>query len=368
MLACFFFIRTCILKSLSLVLGLGALALSMNATAQVYFSQPNDFVLDRNCDAVSSIKKHSNASPLAAGQSFPALGTNREPNPTHAYLQIGSDKKWVELSCGHYSNAPASTIATQPRPTAPTANTCLPFFDNSNNPVKLKNGLADITPPAPAIDAFGQAINTACGLAGNKVSPDTFKQLMRNHPEVLARVKAFTQDKVFANRSAKTNTEDYLNDLTEAWFAVHAFEHIFCGEPEANGPIGGMHYVGRYVQLQQTGEACRMDNLRQNEVVPNVLYSMGAIMHFGNYTARSSIKGYGLTLSAEDLIKAVTRAFAENPTASRDKTTACLVPIQDDGYKFTAVFARRSVGIRTFYPDATPSPTDPACQQGINLN
>ena len=355
------------MKSLQIGLGLGAVALATSATAQVYFSQANEFVLDRACDAVTSIKKHSNVSPLTAGQAFPALGTNREPHPTHAYLQIGADKKWVELSCGHYSNAPASA-ATQPRPVPSPANSCLPFFDNNNNPVRLKNGLADITPPAPSIDAFGQAVNAVCGPAGNKVSAEDFKQLLRNHPEVLARIKTFTQDKVFANRPVKTNTEAYLNDLTEAWFAVHAFDHIFCGEPEANGPIGGMHYVGRYVQLQQTGEACRMDNYRQNEVVPGVLYSMGAIMRFGNYTARSSIKGYGLTLSAEDLLKVGTRAFAENPTDSRDKTTACLIPIQDDGQRFTAVFARRSAGIRTLYPDATPSATDPACKQGLSLN
>lgn len=354
------------MKFTSLSLGLSVLALATSASAQVYFSQTNEFTLDRACDAVTSIKKHNNVSNLAAGQNFPALGTNREPNPTHAYLQIGVEKKWIELSCGHFSNATNST-ATQPAPAAVPANACLPFFDSSNNPVKLKNGLADITPPAPAIDAFGQALNAVCGPAGNKVSPDEFKQLLRKHPEVLARIKAFTQDQVFANRPAKTNPEDYLTDLVEAWFAVRAFEHIFCGEPEANGPIGGLHYVGRYLQLQQTGELCRMDNYRQNEVVSGVLYSMGATMRFGNNTARSSIKGYGLTLSAEDLLKVVTRALAENPTDSRDKTAACLMPIKDDGYQFTAVFARRSAGIRTFYPDATPSSTDPACKQGLNL-
>ncbi|HPY40585.1 MAG TPA: EndoU domain-containing protein [Thiolinea sp.] len=356
------------MKSLQIGLGLSALAFAASASAQVYFSTPNEFILDRACDAVTSIKKHSNVSTLAAGQAFPALGTNREPNPTHAYIQMGADKKWVELSCGHYSNAPANTAATQPRPVTAPGNACLPFFDNTDNPVKLKNGLADITPPAPTIDAFGQAINAVCGSVGNKVSPDEFKQLMHNFPKVLQGIQAFTQNKVFANRPASASSEAYLNELTEAWFAVRAFDHVFCGEPEANGPIGGMHYVGRYVQLQNTGEACRMDNYRQNEVVPGVLYSMGAVMHFGNNVARSSIKGYGLTLSAEDILKAGTRAFAENPTDSRDKTTACLAPVQDDGYKFTVVFARRSAGIRTLYPDATPSATDPNCQNSINLN
>jgi hypothetical protein len=355
-------------KRFQLGLALSALTLSMGSvSAQVLFPQPQAFVLDRACDAVSSIKKQSNTQALAAGQSFTALGTNREPNPSHAYLQLGSEKKWIELSCGHFTNAAVANPATS-QPTPSAASNCLPFFDTLSNPVKLKSGLADITPPAPAIDAFGHAVNKVCGPAGNHVDPEEFKQLMRANPEVLQRVKSFTQDKVFANRPARASVDEYLNDLTEAWFAVRAFNHIFCGEPEANGPIGGLHYVGRYVQLQQTGEACRMDNYRQNEVVPGVLYSMGATMRFGNNTARSSIKGYGLTLSAEDLIKVGTRAFAENPTDSRDKTTACLVPIQDDGYKFTAVFARRSAGIRTLYPDATPSATDPACKSAISLN
>lgn len=355
-------------KRFCLGLGLALITLTLNTTyAQSTLSPPQEFVLDRTCDAVSSIKKQTDAMPLAVGQTFTAIGTNRADNPSHVYLKIGAEKKWVELSCGHYSSSTATTIVN-PQPTNGANRDCLPFFDNAANPVRLKSGVADITPPAPPIDAFGQAINNLCGAVGSHVNPNAFKQLLRNQPQVLTNLKAFTNDKVFANRPARANTEDYLNDLTEAWFAVKAFDHVFCGEPEANGPIGGMHYFGRYIQLQQTGEACRMDNYRQNEVVPGVLYSMGVIMRFGNNTARSSIKGYGLTLSAEDLLKVATKAFAENPTTSRDKTTACLAPVKDDGKQFTVVFARRSSGIRTIYPDATPSPTDPACKQGISLN
>ncbi|MEZ5477065.1 MAG: EndoU domain-containing protein [Thiolinea sp.] len=94
-----------------------------------------------------------------------------------------------------------------------------------------------------------------------------------------------------------------------------AFTHVFCGEPSLGGPIGGLHYVGRYLQLQQSGAICRMDNLRQNEVPDR-----GDLFDGRDHTypeqgmARSSIKGYGLTLSAEDiLLKAATYAFVNNP-------------------------------------------------------
>jgi hypothetical protein len=64
----------------------------------------------------------------------------------------------------------------------------------------------------------------------------------------------------------------------------------------------------------------------------------------------------------------VTRAFAENPTASPE-SAGCLLEVSDDGHDFTAVFVRRASGIRTFYPDATPNgpgeQQNPACARRI---
>jgi hypothetical protein len=218
------------------------------------------------------------------------------------------------------------------------------------------------------LNAFDKAVDEVCGKPGKVVSANEFRDLLHTNPDVLKRIQNFTAGKVFADRPAATSTDAYLNELTEAWFNVQAFNHIFCGEPKANGPVDGLHFIGRYVQLQQSGEACRMDNYRQNEVVPGVLYSMGMIVHLPNGgTARSSIKGYGLTLSAEDILKSATKAFSENPTSSQS-STACLLPTTDDGKSFTSVFVRRYNGIRTIYPDATPDTRkNPACKAAVNL-
>jgi hypothetical protein len=79
------------------------------------------------------------------------------------------------------------------------------------------------------------------------------------------------------------------------------------------------------------------------------------------------VKGYGLTLSAEDIFKVATRAFAENPSRS-DSSQGCLLAVEDDGKRFTTVFVRRRKGIRTFFPDATPNTgRDPACVAAILL-
>jgi len=177
---------------------------------------------------------------------------------------------------------------------------------------------------------------------------------------------------VVAARGVRGATRDYLEDLTDAWFAIAAFDHIFCGEPAANGgKIGGLHFHGRYLDLQKEGSACRMSNYAQNEVVPGVIYTMGVMMKNASGTfVRDARKGYGLTTSAEDIFKIVTRAFAENPTTSSE-STGCLLPVTDDGQRFTAVFVRRAAGIRTFYPDATPNARgttqNPPCAAEITI-
>lgn len=262
--------------------------------------------------------------------------------------------------CGH--SEPQNLLSQR-------GNKCLPFFDDVDNPVKVKvGGNVDISPPAPALNAFDQAVNTTCGKAGKVVSRDEFKGLFQQHPDVLQRLMAFTGNKVFADRPARSEPAPYLQDLTDAWFNIKAFDHIFCGEPGEEGKIGGLHFHGRYLQLQQSGEACRMNNFRQNEVVPGVIYTMGVEMLTADgQIARHSTKGYGITLNAEDIFKIVTRAFAENPTPSRD-STACLLPVTDDGKQFIAVFVRRANGIRTFYPDATPSRDEPSCTQAISTD
>ncbi len=345
---------------------------SMQALAETRFPQPRKFIVTHTCEAYTSLKKQNNASGLRLGSAYLAYAENKDANATHALIDVDNHNtnKWVALSCGHYADTPNSANAVPaPEPRTPPSNQCLAFFDNENNAVKLKDGqAADITPPAPSLNAFDKAVDEVCGKAGKTVSANEFRELLRAHPDVLKRLQSFTAGKVFADRPAASSSEVYLNELTEAWFNVQGFNHIFCGEPKANGPVDGLHFMGRYLQLQQSGEACRMDNYRQNEVVAGVLYSMGMIVHLPNGgTARSSIKGYGLTLSAEDLLKSATQAFSDNPTTSQ-ASTACLLPMRDEGKTFTSVFVRRYNGIRTFYPDATPDTRkNPPCKAAVSL-
>ena len=344
------------------------LAEAAPAVAQEFFAARREFRLTKACDATRTIRTAADPKPQAAGAVVEARGLNRRNSPTHVFVLVERENRWIELSCGEFADGEAANDLgdTDARPAR-----CLAFFDDVANPEDTKTGRADVSPVKPELNAFDKAINATCGSPGKSVSLDEFKAMMLAHPAVLERVKAFTGGKVFADRPARRSNGDYLADLTEAWFAVKAFDHIFCGEPNpraSEGKIGGLHFAGRYLQLQEAGQACRMANFRQNEVVPDVIYTMGVVMqNASGQMVRDARKGYGLTMSGEDILKAATKAFLENPTPNSE-STACLASVTDDGKQFTTVFVRRKAGIRTFYPDATPDTRrNAACAAPVRL-
>lgn len=352
-----------------------AAAICGPAAAQTLFETAREFVLDRQCDAYRSFKKATGATPLEISRHYPGRGVNRPDNPSHVFIRVGEQSLWVDLACGHFADGDGAVAAPAPAAGERTAGgpACLPFFDDVDNPVPRPlrvGGKADITPPPPPLDAFDKAVMAACGPAGKSVTRDEFKALMLAHADVLARLKAFTAGRVFADRPQRFATESYLDDLADAWFDVKAFDHVMCGQPGEGGRIGGLHFAGRYLQLQQSGEACRMANYGQNEVVPGLIYTFGAEIRTATGTWRHSTKGYGYTLSAEEMIKAATRALAENPTESSE-SRGCLLSLTDDDRPLVIVFVRRAQGIRTFYPDATPNSRgdkpSPPCAAPVSL-
>ncbi|MGH7999781.1 MAG: EndoU domain-containing protein, partial [Brasilonema sp.] len=230
----------------------------------------------------------------------------------------------------------------------------VPFFDNINNPV---SGLAygspgDVTPSAPVPNSFDTAVTNLCGAPGTVVSRAGFQSMMQNNSTVLANIKQSVGGYLELGR---TTDAAFLEDLTDVWFNGEGFEHVFCGEPVQGGSVGGLHFVSRYVELQEKGLAGRLDNnTSREEVVPDAVYTIGVVMKVGSGTAQSSIKGYPYTLNAEEILSKASLGYKNNPNTS-STNMACHLSVTDEGKTFTAVFVRRDGGIRTFYPDATPS-------------
>jgi hypothetical protein len=338
----------------SILLGVGlSVQIADTVYAQTFFPTPKTFTVTKSCNATTSL---SGGSPVAltVNKGYVALGENKIPDGTHSRITVqGVGDRWVALSCGTYGtvNGGGNTGGGATLPSGTVA-----FFDNINNPVSgLKFGSpADVTPVAPPLNAFDTAVVNLCGAPGKVVSTNEFRSMMNANPTVLENIKAAV--------SPTSSTPDFLTELTNMWFNIKGFDHVMCGEPVAGGSIGGLHFFGRYVELQNKGLAGRLtNNLNNEEVLSGSVYTMGVKMKVGDSTSQSTIKGYGYTLNAEEILRVGSYAFKKNPTTS-STSTACILPVTDDGKSFKMVFVRRNNGIRTFFPDATPSTTDPACK------
>lgn len=232
-------------------------------------------------------------------------------------------------------------------------NQLLPFFDDVNNPVPVnfpRGQQLDITPKPPTLNSFDEAVLRTCGPIGTKVSPAQFKQLLSSHPQVLQKIQQASGGEL---RPGRRKQDQFLEDLTNIWSKRKGFEHIFCGEIYNANDIGGLHFYGRYLQLQQQGIGGRLpNNQRREEVVPGVIYTMGVVIQQPNRRVTDVIKGYGYLSNAEEMLIDATRIFKRQG----NKEGACIYNVLDQETKvtFPTVFVRKDQAIITFYPDATP--------------
>lgn len=246
---------------------------------------------------------------------------------------------WLRLNA--LQSQPAETTSLQP------------FFDSVNNPVNVafpRGQKIDITPLPPQLNLFDQAVLKTCGSVGTKVRAESFKQLLSFYPDILQKAQQLTGGELRPGRRSKSQ---FLEDLTAIWFNKQGFEHIFCGQIYAANDIGGLHFYGRYLQLQNEGIGGRLpNNSQRGEVVPGVIYTMGVVLKQGNRLVTDEIKGYGYVSNAQEMLLDATRAFKTQGNIEG----ACLFPVRDKetGTSFQAVFVRENNSIITFYPDATP--------------
>jgi hypothetical protein len=231
------------------------------------------------------------------------------------------------------------------------------FFDRINNPEihDFPDGIAvDITPPPPDLSPFDLDVLQVCGDLGSRADAEDFQALLRAYPEILQRIQTAVDGEIFPGRSTET---EFIEDLTKIWFKRHGFEHIFCGSIH-KGQLKGMHYVGRYLQLQEQGLAGKLpNNQHQQETIEGVVYTIGVLLKHGNHLIADRRTGYALVTDAVELLIAATAAFK---TKSRPKSVCTLNVIDaDSGRTYPAVFVKEDNAIVTFYPDVTP--TDPHC-------
>jgi hypothetical protein len=326
------------MRRLAIVLGLLLLA----APAQGFESLPGELTAGSACEAYVSFRKRSNpdGARLAPGERYRVLGRNEAGG---AWLQIllpGTEprQRWVAADCG--------TLATTAAAARPSG--LLPFFDEIV-------AADDPSPPPPPLTALDRGVLEVCGAWGSRPRARDFRAML-DRPEVEPELRALYDGLGRRLRGRELPLPRFKDELTGVWFDAHGFAHVFCGEPGADG-LGGLHYRGRYLELQEEGVAGLLTEreCRATEIEPPV-YTVGVRYRppGGGPLRTTCPKGYAYDLGAADLFLVATAAWREL-RRQRD-ARMCLEEITvsvGDGY--FAVVVARGDAIRTFYPDVTPA-------------
>ncbi len=370
--------------SKNIAIGLTGLSIALTSllfvkTTSAQVPPSGTFTATQACPATQAINgKNPGNLKLTVGTLYAADGFN-SPQRQFVLLEVPGakpDRRWVSAKCGKFqannANVPSPAPSSSPSPTpSPSTNparpttTLLPFFDNENNPVPVdfpKGAQKDITPPPPKLAPFDQKMLALCGSGFDApVEPEQFKQLMVFYPDVVRQLK---QAAGGALQPKHTTDQAFLDDLTALWFKKGAFKHVFCGEKDGNS-IGGLHFVGRYLQLQQEGIAGRLVTRNTiEEVVDGSIYTFGALIKQGDRViAQSPVKGYSYVLNAQETLLNGVRAFRQFKPQNVAKD-ACLFTVNEPNVApFPAVFVEEEGAIRTFYPDATPDSKTKPCDR-----
>ncbi|MBW4518966.1 MAG: EndoU domain-containing protein [Scytolyngbya sp. HA4215-MV1] len=327
---------------------------SGNAAAQV--RQSGTFQATQNCLASRAI---NGANPenvrLVVGQRYELVGFN-SPARKYVLLKVPNatpNQRWVSASCGQVAISNSTPTPMPDRPQTPGSG-FLPFFDQINNPVNVNvspnHSKVDISPPPPLLKDFDRAILKTCGPIGSKVNANSIRQLLTRSPNLVKAAQQQVGGELLPGRSTES---EFLDDLVAVWSKRSGFEHIFCGELESAQKIGGLHFVGRYLQLQEQGIGGRLpNNASKEEVIPGVVYTLGIVIRQGNRTFSDDLKGYPYVSDGQELFLAAIALLKAQGNAQG----ACIATVadRDSGKSYSAIFVKDRDAIVTFYPDATP--------------
>jgi Bacterial EndoU nuclease len=317
--------------------------------AAAYFELSGVFVADDRCQAMDSIRRETNPGGILTvpGQSYNVRGLNKEEGDFVHVDVPGAvpPTRWVNLGCGELFRQAEEPDPPRPPGTGDPISGFLPFFDEDDRP-------NDPTPRPPRLGSFDQAMLKVCGNWGARPLQTDFRTML-DEPALAGDVGRILQALGASVLGPPREPKRFKDELATAWFAEDGFRHIFCGEP-SGGTIGGLHFHGRYLQMQQEGwggMATRCDN---TEIAPPI-YTFGVSYRGPRGQRRTACpKGYALNLDAADILIEATKALKLMLPRTSGKAMCLHRIAKPNDPPYLAVFVIKSGAVRTFYPDASP--------------
>lgn len=229
------------------------------------------------------------------------------------------------------------------------------FFDNDPN--------TRHAPELPILDAFDLGVLSVCGGWGGRVDKQAFIRLLKDvrHESTVRMIYNGLDGRV----KTPQPLAGFIAELANVWFSKNAFEHIFCGEPNDRN-LGGMHFVGRFIQAQKYGWAgyvsvtknahasdkCRKDK----ESIDAPIYSTAIEYAAHDERKIKCVSGYNVEMNAAEILLEATLAYRVARTTRSHGKYACLhrVPSTVNYSSHYAVLVIDNDSIRTFYPLTGP--------------
>lgn len=309
---------------------LAVLLLATPAPALAFVALEGELDAREACPAWVSFRRQENpdGAELTPGRRYRVLGRNR---PGGDWLQVlvpdaEPPRRWVAVSCGALVQ------------TAPAAASLLPFFDTR------AEGPPDPAPPPPPLTALDRAVLEVCGSWGSRPRRRAFRAML-DRPDLAPELEALAAD------LGEPLTRRLKDELARVWFDADGFAHVFCGEPRP-GELSGLHYRGRYLELQEKGLIGRAEAAACRPELDPPVYTLGVRYRppGGGPWQVACPKGYAADLGAAELLALGLRVAR----AQRGGEGMCLLERESRAGRYTAVVVLREGAMRTFYPDASP--------------
>lgn len=159
-----------------------------------------------------------------------------------------------------------------------------------------------------------------------------------------------------AGRTRQGSKQANLEWLTSLWVSTgprNAFTHVFCGDDWLKGPIGGLHFLPRYAQLEAEGKLCYDGPARGGKALKgdNYLITFRGVAPWS--CGEKKIGGFPRSQDAVSLAAIGTRAFVRCCARDGAKKEGGVYSAPDLGGTSWKIFCgtrNGTYGIATLYP------------------
>lgn len=209
-------------------------------------------------------------------------------------------------------------------------------------------------PEKPVLNKIDREFLKICGAWGQRVTRASLEDLL-NNLEVFNLIHEALEGELITKASSK---ETFKQELLDIWMKNKGFEHVFCGQPDPGRNLGGMHYLGRYLQMQENGWGGLNECCNKNLIEPPI-YTIGIeyVTRIGNIKTKCP-NGYLYDTEAINLLIEASKAFKKSLSFNPNKKRICNYQIrlitaqikgsaQETGYNMRLI--RSAEGIITFY-------------------